>query len=126
LRSVSAIQSTSPRPNTSPRHATEEEEEELVEANSNDEAENEHEGQHIFDDDALLPIPRRAWDPIKEARCIAVASRWARSREAIELADEDTLATTGLIAAMNVASTDISRDGLDGARPVDSLITASE
>jgi hypothetical protein len=37
-------------------------------------------------------------------------------REAIELAEEDTLATR-LIAAINVASTDVCGDGLD-TRPV--------
>jgi hypothetical protein len=129
-RSTSAIQAirndntllASPRLKPFPRHAPEEEEEQ--EAITDDEAEEEYEGQDVSDDDTPLLIPRRPWDPIKEARCIAVASRWARSREAIELADEDTLATR-LIAAMNVASTDVCGDGLD-ERQVDSLITASE
>jgi hypothetical protein len=110
LRSVSAIQSTNPC------HTSEEEEE--LEDSSNDEAEEEHKGQDVSDDEnpLPLPLPRRPWDPTKEARCVAVASRLARLREAIELAEEDTLATR-LIAAMNVASTDFSGDGLD-ARPL--------
>lgn len=53
-----------------------------------------------------------------------IAARWAQSREAIELAEEETLATR-LVAAMNTSSTDICGDGLD-ERPEDSLITASD
>jgi hypothetical protein len=76
------------------------------------------------EDDDSSPFPRRPCNPDKEARCIAVASRWAQSRDAIELADEDALATR-LIAAMNITSTDVSGDGLD-SRPEDSLFAPSD
>jgi hypothetical protein len=58
-----------------------------------------------------------------EARCIAVAHRWAQSRDAIELAEEDDLAVR-LVAAMNISSSDIG-DGLD-ERPEDSLISMTD
>jgi hypothetical protein len=62
------------------------EEEDELEANSNDEAEEEHEEKDVSDDENHLPLPRRPWNPIKEARWIAVAILWARSRDAIVLA----------------------------------------
>jgi hypothetical protein len=74
----------SPRLKPLPRHLSEEEEE--LEANSNDEAEKEHEGKDVSDDENRLPLPRRPWDPIKEACWIAVAILWTRSRDAIALA----------------------------------------
>jgi hypothetical protein len=64
--------------------------------------------------------PRRPWDPDREARCIAVASRWAQSGDAIELAEETTLAMR-LIAAMSLTSMDTTVDGLE-LRPEDSLL----
>jgi hypothetical protein len=70
-RSISAIQVTTPRPKPSPRHASEEEEKE---ASSDDEAEEDNEGQDESEFDNPFPFPRHPWDPIKEARCIAVAS----------------------------------------------------
>jgi hypothetical protein len=88
-----------------------------------------YEGPEESRDDNPFPFPRHPWDPNKEARCFAVATRWARSREAIErMADDDTLATH-LVAAMNVGSSDnIGGDSLDAKRPEDSLLlfTASE
>jgi hypothetical protein len=69
--------------------------------------------------------PRSPWDPMKEAHCIAVASRWAQSREVLELNDEEETLATRLIAAMNVSSTDINGDGLD-ERSKDCLITMTD
>jgi hypothetical protein len=86
-------------------------------------AEEDYEGPEESEDDNLFPFPRRPWDPNKEARCIAVATRWAWSREAIEIADDDSTLATRLVAAMNVGSSDISGDGLD-ERPQDRLETA--
>jgi hypothetical protein len=96
--------------NTSPRSRLSHEEEEKDEADA--------------EEDDYFPSDRRPYDPMSEARCIAVASRWAQSRDVIELADEETLAER-LIAAMSIVSTDISADGLD-LRPDDSLLTPSE
>jgi phosphatidylserine decarboxylase len=61
---------------------------------------------------------RSPWDPMKEARCIAVASRWAQSREVLELDNEEETLATRLIAAMNVSSTDINGDGLDEGQKI--------
>jgi len=68
--------------------------------------------------------PRRPWSSTSEERCIAVASRWAKSLETIDLIEEDELATR-LIAAVNVAATDVNGDGLD-ERPDDSVLPRSE
>ena len=106
-RHISAI---SPRPKPSAQLTSEEEEKE-----HSDEAEDGAE--------ELFLNPRRPWDPDREARCIAVASRWAQSGDAIELAEETTLATR-LIAAMSLTSTDTTVDGLE-LRPEDSLLAPS-
>jgi hypothetical protein len=63
---VSAMQVTFPRPN---------------EGNHLDEAEEEDENTSL--------LPQRFWNPVKEAHCIAFASRWAMSRDAIKLAEEE-------------------------------------
>jgi hypothetical protein len=126
-RSISTTHTTSPRPKPSPQHAAEEEEKHQAEAHnasSEAEAEEDYEEPEESDNDNTFPFPRRPWDPNKEARCIAVATQWVRSREAIDMADDDTLATC-LVAAMNTGSSDIDGDGLD-ERPQDSLFTASE
>jgi phosphatidylserine decarboxylase len=62
---------------------------------------------------------------VKEARYIAVASRWAQSREVLELDDKEETLATRLIAAMNVSSMDINGDGLD-ERSKDCLITMTD
>jgi hypothetical protein len=38
-----------------------------------------------------VPFPQRPWDPSKEARVTAAASRWAAHRDAIELVEERDL-----------------------------------
>jgi hypothetical protein len=106
-RSVSTIQVTYPRPKPAPKSTVE--------------AVDDYEAEEHDEDFPVSPRPR---DPGKEARCIAIAARWAQSREAIELAEEETLATR-LVAAMNTSSTDVCGDDLD-ERPEDSLITASD
>jgi hypothetical protein len=89
-RSISAIQTTSPRPKPSPRHAAEEEEEkqhaEARDASSRLEAEDDYEGPEQSEDDNPFPFTSTSLGPDKEAGCIAVATRWARSREAMEMA----------------------------------------
>jgi len=42
-------------------------------------------------DDKAMPFPQRPWDPSKEARVTAAASRWAAHRDAIELVEERDL-----------------------------------
>lgn len=108
-RPVSSTKVTYPRPNPATQLAVEEEEEE-------EETEEENFGTE-------LPVsPRSPWDLMNEARCIAVASRWAQSREVLELDDEEETLATCLIAAMNVSSMDINGGGLD-ERSKDCLIT---
>jgi hypothetical protein len=89
---VQHISAISPRPKPSAQLASKEEEKE-----HSDKAEDE--------DDELFHNPQRPWDPDREARCITVASRWGQSGDAIELADETTLATR-LITAMSLTSMD--------------------
>jgi hypothetical protein len=105
VRHVSAI---SLRPKPSALLASKKEEKERL-----DEAKDE--------DEELFHNSRHPWDPDREARCIAVTSRWAQSGDAIELAEETTLATW-LVAAMSLAfSTDTTVDGLE-LRPEHSLL----
>ena len=68
--------------------------------------------------------PRRPWNPIAEARCIAVTNQIAVPRNPVEFLDENDLATW-LIAAVNVAVTDTNGDGLS-ERPEDSIYTTME
>lgn len=64
---------------------------EVRDASSEVEAEEDREGLEVSDEDDNMsfPFPRRPWDGSnkKEARCIAVATQRAHSREAINMDD---------------------------------------